>query len=78
MQAALLAQSIVGLLPWIGCMMLRDCVHDRRIIAQSSDPRFAQQNLMVKIRTLRITYMQYKYTYVLYKITLFFKVISNI
>ena len=34
------------------------CVRDPRIIAQSSDPRFAQQNpRMVRIRTLRITYI---------------------
>ena len=34
------------------------CVRDPRIIAQSSDPRFAQQNpRMVRIRTLRITYV---------------------
>ena len=33
------------------------CVRDPRIIAQSSNPRFAQQNpRMVRIRTLRLTY----------------------
>ena len=35
-------------------------MRDPRIIAQSSDPRFAQQNpRMVRIRTLRITYILY-------------------
>ena len=34
------------------------CVRDPRIIVQSSDPRLAQQNpRMVRIRTLRITYI---------------------
>ena len=34
------------------------CMSDPRIIAQSSDPRFAQQNpRMVRIRTLRLTYI---------------------
>ena len=34
-------------------------MRDPRIIAQSSDPRFAQQNpRMVRIRTLRITYIR--------------------
>ena len=59
--------------PRFGCAILDDCVRirglrskirrsevcvrDPRIIAQSSDPRFAQQNpWMVRIRTLRITY----------------------
>ena len=33
-------------------------MRDPRIIAQSSDPRFAQQNpRMVRIRTLHITYI---------------------
>ena len=33
-------------------------MRDPRIIAQSSDPRFAQQNpRMVRIRTLRLTYI---------------------
>ena len=33
-------------------------MHDPRIIAQNSDPRFAQQNpRMVRIRTLRLTYI---------------------
>ena len=33
-------------------------MRDPRIIVQSSDPRFAQQNTrMVRIRTLRITYI---------------------
>ena len=35
-------------------------MHDPRTIAQSSDPRFAQQNpRMVRIRTLHITYASY-------------------
>ena len=34
------------------------CMRNPRIIAQSSDPRFAQQNpRMVRIRTLRLTYI---------------------
>ena len=34
------------------------CMRDPRIIAQSSDPRFAQQNpRMVRICTLRLTYI---------------------
>ena len=42
------------------------CVRDPRIIAQSSDPRFAQQNPgMVRIRTLRITYIHYNNNYCL-------------
>ena len=43
------AQQILG---------LEVCMRDPRIIAQSSDPRFAQQNpRMVRIRTLRLTYI---------------------
>ena len=42
------------------------CVRDPRIMAQSSDPRFAQQNpVMVRIRTLRITYIHYNNNYCL-------------
>ena len=34
-------------------------MRDPRIIAQSSDPRFAQQNpRMVRIRTLHLTYIK--------------------
>ena len=59
--------------PIFGCAIIDDCVwirglrskirgsevcmYDPRIIAQSSDPRFAQQNpRTVQIRTLRLTY----------------------
>ena len=48
------------------------CVRDPRIIVQSSAPRFAQQNpRMVRIRTLRLTYIQevengYTYIYIIY------------
>ena len=39
-------------------MQIRCLQRDPRIIAQSSDPRFAQQNpRMVQIRTLRLTYI---------------------
>ena len=38
------------------------CMRDPRIIAQSSGPRFAQQNpRMVRIRTLRLTYISISY-----------------
>ena len=38
------------------------CMCDPRIIAQSSDPRFVQQNpRMVRIRTLHLTYMHLTY-----------------
>ena len=81
------AKSIVGLLPRMAEVWLRDprrlradprsaqqfaqqilgsevCMRDPRIIVQSSDPRFAQQNpRMVRIRTLRITHI---YIYILY------------
>ena len=42
------------------------CVRDPRIIAHNSDKRFAQQNPgMVRIRTLRITYIHYNNNYCL-------------
>ena len=42
-------------------------MRDPRIIAQSSDPRFAQQNpRMVRIRTLRITYIKLLYIIIVY------------
>ena len=38
------------------------CVRDPRIIAQNSDPRFAQQNpRMVRIRTFYITYTHFPF-----------------
>ena len=69
-RAAPLARSIMGLLPRIGCTILmiacgfEVCVRNPRTIA---DPRFAQQNpRMVRIRTLRLTYIIIIYITLLY------------
>ena len=67
-KAALRARSIVGLLPQMAEVWLRDPRRLRAdprfacailgLLRKSSDPRFAQQNpRMVRIRTLRITYI---------------------